>query len=214
MDRLTEQSQRLKFRMKNSQHRLPRLFAMTDETRSDDPLALIDRLPKGTGLVFRHYGASNRLKIAHDVVKMCRKREILCLIAGDPRIALALGADGVHLPERMLGCPPYGLNLIRQRGGILTAAIHSRSAALTALKRGVDALFVSPVFATQSHPGQIGLGITRFALLIRGLVCPVFALGGQSLKNATRVQFAGASGMAGIGLFEEKTSHVEPRKIG
>lgn len=214
MSRLTEQRQRLNFRLEKSAIQMPRLFAMTDETRGNDPIVLAGRLPAGAGLIFRHYGDPNRHEMARQIVKICQKRGIFCSIAGNTRLALAVGADGVHLPERMVSGPHYGLNHFRNRGGRLTCAAHSRAVALAAAKLGVDGVFVSPVFATQSHPDTKALGIIRFGRLIQRLDCPVYALGGQSRQAAARVLSAGAYGIAGIDLFRKKTCHVDSRKIG
>jgi len=59
-------------------------------------------------------------------------------------------------------------------------------------------VFVSPVFATRSHPGARALGPIRFALMVRGLPIPVIALGGMTAKRARRLQLLGASGWAAI----------------
>ena len=65
-------------------------------------------------------------------------------------------------------------------------------------RRGADAVFVSPVFATRSHPGARGLGVVRFGLLVRGCPVPVVALGGMDARRFRRVRGLGAYGWAGI----------------
>lgn len=202
MSRLADPPHYLNFRLSLPTNGLPRLFAMTDDRRGPDPVALIDRLSPAAGLVFRHYEHPQRADLAARVVAACRKRRLPCLVAGDIGLAAATGADGVHIPERMLAGSRRALNAYQGQGGRVTTSAHTAAAAVAACQAGVDGLFVSPVFATPSHPGAPCLGISRFARLIRPLTVPVFALGGVTFANSNRVLHAGAYGIAGIGLFD------------
>ena len=80
---------------------LPRLILMTDEERLPDPLPAIEALPSGSAVIFRHYGAPDRTALARLVVRHARRRRVLVLVAGDPRLAVLCGADGLHLPDAM-----------------------------------------------------------------------------------------------------------------
>lgn len=204
MARLTEHKLPLNFRLPHKPNDWPRLFAMTDAARSPDPFELIDRLPPGSGLVFRHYDIPNRRRVAKAVIKKCRARRIHCFIAGDVKVALAIGADGVHLPEHQLYRRPFGLGTFRLRGGRVTAATHSLPALIAAQKLGVGGVFISPVFSTRSHPDTRPLGVYRFARLAMFLNQRAYALGGQKIQTAKRVLHAGAYGVAGISLFKSE----------
>ena len=175
---------------------------MTDFVRGPSPIDLIERLPKNAGLIFRHYDAPDRHRLAGNVVKICRNRDILCFIAGDIQLATDLKADGIHLPEHQLRRPTYGLPHFKQAGGLVTAATHSLSTGLLAQKQGVDGVFISPVFATKSHAGAHHLGLMRFAQIARHLHIPIFALGGVNKTQTTQLKNAGAYGLGGISLFE------------
>ena len=59
-------------------------------------------------------------------------------------------------------------------------------------------LFVSPVFATRSHPGARALGRARLGLMIRNLPVPVIALGGMDARRAAGLQPLGIYGWAAI----------------
>jgi thiamine-phosphate pyrophosphorylase len=61
---------------------------------------------------------------------------------------------------------------------------------------GADAVFVSPVFATASHPDRRALGSTRFATLT-GDGAAIYALGGIETKTIRRLA---AHRLVGIGL--------------
>ncbi len=178
--------------------KLPPLFFFTDEARTPDPLAAIPALPEGCGVVFRHYGIAARAELATMVARACAAEGRLCLVAGDAALASAVGADGVHLPEGMLRKLTE-----RPRAGIVTAAAHGLDAIRIAESLGADAVFLSPVFATQSHAennsGRTPLGIETFARLTAATALPVYALGGVTNENAMLFEGSGAAGIAAIG---------------
>jgi thiamine-phosphate pyrophosphorylase len=186
-------------RANRAECRLPCLFLVTDERRLPDPLPAIARLPRGAGVIFRHYGDRERAATGARVARLCRARRLVLLVAGDAGLAARWRADGVHLPER-LAARARGLRQRRPRW-LITAAAHSRPALVRAARAGADAALLSPVFATASHPGAPALGILRFAALARRAPLPVIALGGITARARRRLIAAGAAGIAGIGLF-------------
>ena len=78
---------------------MPPLILMTDARRLPNPLAAIRRLASGSALILRHYEAPDRQELAKRLARECRRRGIRLLIAADWRLAAAVGADGIHLPE-------------------------------------------------------------------------------------------------------------------
>ncbi len=166
---------------------------MTDAQRLADPLPAIGRLPRGAGVIFRHYEAKGRDALGAAVAHACRVRRLTLLVAEDAGLALRLRADGIHLPERALG----RLRHLKRQGWTVTAAAHGPRG----LRRsgGADAILLSPVFPTASHPGAAGLGPVRFAALVRLAEAPVLALGGVNASTQRRLRGSGAYGVAGIG---------------
>ena len=172
---------------------------MTDAERLPDPLAVIRRLPKGAGVILRHYDDPGRAALARRVAAVCRERHLTLLVAGDWRLARLVKAAGVHWPERML---PGRRHYQKSRAGFLTtASAHSFAAIKRAERCGVDAVLLSPVFKTRSHAGAQPLGAVRFAALLRQIRLPVIALGGIDRRDFNRIARTGARGIAGIGLF-------------
>jgi thiamine-phosphate pyrophosphorylase len=173
---------------------------VTDAARLPDPLPAIQRLQPGDGVLFRHYELPwpQRLALARQVAVLCRQRGLLLLVAGDARLARAVAADGLHLPQDLIGraaAARMGLRLV-------TAAAHDAGAVARAGRQGIDAVLVSPVFVTASHPGAPGLGPVRFAALAvaakrRGLA--VYALGGMSGASLRRLAGLPVAGFAAIG---------------
>jgi thiamine-phosphate pyrophosphorylase len=197
---LTELATRL-----NSRHpmgkSLPAVLLMTDEVRLPDPLPAVAALPRGAGVILRHYNDPNRPDLARELASLCRHHGLYLLIAGDGGMAMRVTAHGVHFPEWRAAesrqwrqrCPHW----------LITAAAHSYRSLISAVHNGSDAAILGPVFSTESHPGSKPLGVVRFAALIAAAQrtrCgyPVYALGGMNSKTARRISNSGAVGIVGI----------------
>lgn len=178
---------------------LPYLVLMTDP-RQGDPVAVAARLPRGAAVVLRHYDDPNRRALGKRLAALCRRRGLVLLVAGDWRLAAALGADGLHLPEGEMrhGRLAGAVGWRRRRGGLLSAAAHGAAALVLARRFRADMAVVSPVFPTRSHPGAGTLGPARFAALCQrsGIAC--LALGGVTADTVSALMGAGAWGIAAI----------------
>lgn len=171
---------------------LPRAFFVTDPVRAADILAIAQRLPRGFGVVWRHFGAADRLEAGRRLARLCRRRGLVLLVSADPALAARIGAHGVHWPEARL----RGMRLT-PAGMIETAAAHSARAIRRAHRLGVDAAIVSPVFPSRSPSATRPLGALRFRQMARTSPMPVYALGGLNAANAARAM-AHAAGWAAI----------------
>jgi thiamine-phosphate pyrophosphorylase len=177
---------------------LPPLILLTDADRLPDAVAAVRRLPPGAAVVLRDYAAVGRADLARRLRALTRARRILLLIGADPRLAASVGAEGVHWRETDVGRPGSRRGH-RRPGWLVTAAAHSGTAIRRAARVGVDAVLVSPVFPTASHPGAPTLGPLRFARLVHASPVPVYALGGIDPRTARRLRNSDAAGFAGIG---------------
>jgi thiamine-phosphate pyrophosphorylase len=167
---------------------LPRLWLMTDERQGDALLGAVARLPAGTGIVFRHYSLPEVAR--RDLFDRVRAAAPgLVLLAGPAGQARAWGADGSH------GSGPGQ--------GPRSAPVHDQPQIRAAERAGADFLFLSPVFATNSHPEGRPLGLARFAWLARRTGLPVIALGGMNPVRGRRLASFGAYGWAGIDAWNE-----------
>ena len=157
---------------------LPRIWVLSD-ARNDAVLdAALKRLPRGSGLVFRHYHlpeAERRTRFTA-LARIARARGHLVVLSGTMAQARAWGADGAYGPAALLARGPRGLRLV---------TVHSLQEMTRA--RRADALVLSPVFPTRSHPGGKGLGPLRFLALAARSRLPVIALGGMDARRATRL---------------------------
>jgi thiamine-phosphate pyrophosphorylase len=152
---------------------------MTDERLVDGLWAALERLPKGSGIVFRHYSLprGERRKLFQEVRRATIARGLTLLVAGLP----LPGADGTHG---------------RRGRGLRSASVHNLRELKAAERAGVDFVFLSPVYSTRSHPGARVLGPGRFALIAHQARVPVIALGGMDAAKARGL--GGAYGWAGI----------------
>jgi thiamine-phosphate pyrophosphorylase len=128
------------------------------------------------GVVLRHDGEPGRETLGRDLAGICRRRRLALVVAGDVRLAAALGA-GVHLRS---GQWPCHVRLAPRRRGarLITSSAHGPADLQRAARAGAVLAFLSPVFATASHPGASSLGLARWAHLARSGRLAVAALGG------------------------------------
>ncbi|MDE0878759.1 MAG: thiamine phosphate synthase [Sphingomonas bacterium] len=149
---------------------------MTDERMGDGLWRALRALPPGAGVVFRHYATAPRKRYG----LWLRARRIaqargLFIVAAGPMP----GADGEHNGHRAT-----------------TASAHNRREAMR--KRHAHYLFVSPVFATRSHPGASTLGPATAAAITRRLDVRTIALGGMTARRWRRIRHLGFDGWAAI----------------
>ena len=170
---------------------IPSLYFFTDPERTPDPAAIARRLPRGTAVVYRHFGAPERVRVARELSAICRSRGLSLLIGADADLARRCGADGVHWPERLLP---------KQRGDfrIETGAAHSRDAIAKVAAAHLDACVLSPVFETESSSANPLIGLFRASQIARLSSIPVIALGGIDAGTARRLVGRGFAGLAAV----------------
>ncbi|MGH7025214.1 MAG: thiamine phosphate synthase [Caulobacteraceae bacterium] len=175
---------------------LPPLLLFTDPERTPDPLAAASRLPRGAGVVYRAFGAPGAVEVGRALARLCRRRGLGLLVGADVRLAARLGADGVHLPERMSG-RAGDIRALRRRF-LVTAAAHSLPAVLRARRAGADALVISPIFVSGSPSAGAPLGPLVLARWVRRAGASAYALGGVNGGNVGKLGMTGAVGVAAI----------------
>lgn len=111
-------------------------------------------------------------------------------------VAMATGADGVHVASAAIAEIPAMRAWCAHPEMSFSASCHSPDELSLAAAAGADFALLSPVFPTQSHPGEPALGAAAFKTMCEHAALPVVALGGIHVDN--RQQLAGF-GVAVIG---------------
>lgn len=120
-------------------------------------------------------------------------------VNADLNTALRCHADGVHLNRhRLASVDKDELRQWQAEGRQVSASGHSFEEVQCANELGVDALLISPVLPTQSHPDASGIGWAGFAELTRAAAMPTYALGGLSDAHLIQVQSLAGQGVAAI----------------
>lgn len=178
---------------------VPRLLFFTDPLRSPDPERVAERLPAGSAVVFRTFGAPDAEARGLRLREITRRRGLLLLIGADADLAERLDADGVHLPARAAAdLPPLRAG---HPGWWLSVAAHGEQAARTGEKMGADALVVSPIFPSASPSAGTPLGIETLKGIVAAVDAPVYALGGVRAGTVERLLGSGIVGIAAVEAF-------------
>ncbi len=185
---------------------LPNLLFFTDPERTPDPEAVAERLPAGAAVVFRAFGAPDAAARGARLREITRRRGLTLLVGADADLAVAIEADGVHLPERLAAEAP------RLRAAhpdwLITAAAHDEAAARSGAEAGVDALVVSPVFPSRSPSAGAPLGVEGLKRIVEAARTPVYALGGVRADTVGRLL---DTGIVGIAAVEALSASSKPR---
>jgi len=176
---------------------LPALVLMTDDERLPDPLGAARLLPRGSMIVVRARQASHRSKLAMSLRPIARANGLRLVIANDPMLARGLGADGVHFSQS--NARQAHVWRARQPRWLITMAAHSLAASISARQLGADAVYLTPIFPTKSHPGRESLGSARARLIARQAQVPVYALGGLNEQNVRQLGNGAFAGLAAVG---------------
>jgi thiamine-phosphate pyrophosphorylase len=182
---------------------LPRLYAITDRRKyGKDFLGTLRRvLEKGVRMVQlreKDLGGRDLYLLALKVRDLTREFGAILLINERFDIARAVGAEGVHLPERSF--PPSVVKKLFP-DMIVGFSAHSLEGAVYAQEEGADFVTLSPIFRTSSHPDAKPLGPGKIREVAEAVSIPVFALGGVTWERMKVCYKNGAYGIAGITIF-------------
>jgi thiamine-phosphate pyrophosphorylase len=182
---------------------VPVVHLITDRALEPDPagraaVALAGLPPRRVAVHLREkdLGGAALLALARALAAACHARGQLLLVNDRLDVAIAAGADGVHLPSA--GVPPADARRLLGAAAIVGVSCHSPDDVRRARDGGASYATFGPVYDTPSkrpYGAPVGLAALREAAAL-GL--PLVALGGVTPARLDEVRAAGASGVAAI----------------
>jgi len=137
------------------------------------------------------------LRLATGIRELTARYGAALLINDRIDVALAAGADGVHLGQNAI--PPATARRLLGTDRLRGASTHSRAEAAAAASAGADFVVFGPVYWTPSKaPFGAPRGPDELASVAASLHTPVVAIGGITVERIAEVRAAGASGVAVI----------------
>jgi thiamine-phosphate pyrophosphorylase len=179
-----------------TRHPLPVIWLMTDPRFGDELLAAIQRLPTGSGVIFRHYehDTESRRRLFRRVMRACRRRGHLLFLGGSEHNAIRWRADGFH---------QRSARRTRLRHSV---AVHDYREMAVAKRFKAELVLISPLFTTQTHPGERPLGQMAFnRLAAKAGSAKVIALGGMTQRRAISLNANIIYGWAAIDAFRKQS---------
>ncbi|HZZ83499.1 MAG TPA: thiamine phosphate synthase [Anaeromyxobacteraceae bacterium] len=182
---------------------LPAVHLITDRRLAADLPAAARRalggLPPGAVAIHlreKDLGGAALLRLARALVEACHASGQLLLVNDRVDVALAAGADGVHLPSR--GIAPAEARRLLGAAALVGVSCHSADDVRRARDGGADYATFGPVFDTPSKR-RYGppVGLEALAAAAR-LGLPLVGLGGIGPLDAPQVFAGGACGVAAI----------------
>jgi thiamine-phosphate pyrophosphorylase len=158
-------------------------------------------------------GTRELLKMAYRLKGLTNQYKAKLFINDRFDIALAVGADGVHLTQNSI--PAYAVRRTVKKKLLIGVSTHSLTEAKLAEKEGADFITLGPVYRTASKL-KYGkpVGINTLKGVCNRIKIPVFAIGGITGNRINSVKNAGAHGVAMISeIFKAEDIQKKAREI-
>ncbi len=192
---------------------LPKIYPITDVSLAKfSHLEQVEKLVAG-GAEFiqlrdKHAAPKDFYEAAREVVKFAKTKNVKIIINNRADIALAAGADGVHLGQDDL--PPECARQILGARAIIGFSTHNINQVVAAVKLPVDYVAIGPIFKTFSKENPDPLVGVESVKKARALIgdFPLVAIGGINFENVRGVLQSGADSAAVIGAIFSPPSEI------
>lgn len=164
--------------------------------------------PAGIVLREKDLPLEEYISLARQVLTICEKHGVRCILHTYPEAALELGCSALHMPLHLLEEMPED-----ERGGFATlgASCHSVEDAIHARELGCGYIIAGHIFATQCKAGLEPRGLDFLRAVCQAVSIPVYAIGGISPQNVAQIRAAGAAGacvMSGLMRCEDPSELI------
>jgi thiamine-phosphate pyrophosphorylase len=186
----------------------PLLYLVTDRTRTagrpllDVVEAALQGSVEAVQLRERDLSGAELFDLAYRLHALCLTYGARLLINDRIDVALAVNADGIHLPVDSFAA--VDARHLLGSAALIGASAHSLQQAQAAAAGGADFIVFGPVFDTPSKR-RFGppVGLDALATVTRAMKCPVLAIGGMTPERVAAVLQRGARGVAVIAAISE-----------
>ena len=146
--------------------------------------------------------AEKILSVAEELLAVLRPAGARLILNDRLDLAMAVGADGVHLGQSDL--PPVDARKIAPESFLIGLSTHTPDQVRAATRLPVDYLGFGPIFPTASKPdAETPQGIAGLRDVRQLTDLPLVAIGGITVAKTPEVRAAGADAVAMIGALEE-----------
>lgn len=129
--------------------------------------------------------------LAAQVMDVCARYDVTCILHSFVDTAISLQADAIHLPLHILR---EMTSAQKRQFSMIGASCHSAEDALEAQMLGCTYITAGHVFTTDCKKGLPGRGLDFLRNVCASAAIPVYGIGGIGTDNIAQVRDAGASG--------------------
>lgn len=136
----------------------------------------------------KHSDTADMIATARDLLKICQRHNVPLIINDRVDVALAAGAQGVHLGQTDMN--PVNARRILGKNAIIGVTVSSPSQAMIAMEDGADYLGIGTVYTTATKKDTSSIiGISGLKMILAGLTAelPSVAIGGINAGNVQSV---------------------------
>jgi len=192
---------------------LPKIYPVTDTRLAKiSHAAQVEKLVEGGATIVqlrdKHAAPKDFYEAAKEALEIARRRNVKIIINDRVDLALALGADGVHLGQNDL--PPEQARKILGESAIIGFSTHNIEQAISAVRLPINYLAIGPVFTTRTKDNPekaVGLETVKRVREAIGDF-PLVAIGGITSENFREVLAAGADSLAIIADLISDSSNI------
>lgn len=185
------------------------LYAVTDRAWTGEK-TLLEQVKEALdgGITFlqlreKELGEEEFLREAEDIKTLAAAYHVPFIINDNVELALAIGADGVHVGQEDMEA-----GKVREKLGpdkIIGVSAHSVEEAVKAEKSGADYLGAGAVFSTSTKGDAGALSMETLKAICSSVSIPVVAIGGIKEENILSLKGTGVAGAAIVsGIFARK----------
>jgi len=174
---------------------LPKIFIFLDKYNSK----IFKFKNLNMGIIYRNYNDRKRENQLIKISNACKRRGYKLFVSNDVKLAYKFKAAGIYVPSYN---KTSGFSNFEKKNITIIGSAHNQGEIRRKIAQNCKKIFISPVF--QVKKSKKYLNINKFNYLSIGNKVNVFALGGISEDNISKLKMLFINGYGGISLFKKK----------